>query len=96
MQVVDEGWSIVVRLFGDWSTEGANYSGERWLQVASAAAFGTAGIMWADRMTGLGEQEVAREMLLAVEAAGEEVGLSESHQVMLKVLLSDLTLPPCV
>ena len=85
---------MVVRFFGDWSTEGADYSGQRWLQVASAAAFGTAGLMWADRMLEAGEQELAREVLLAVEAAGEEVGLAGSHQVMLQVTCSHLPKTP--
>lgn len=76
---------MVVRLFGDWSTEGSDFSSPRWQEVATAAAFGTAGVMWANRMMNLGEWELAREMLLAVEAAGEDVGLATSHQVLLQV-----------
>lgn len=93
-QVTDEGWNMVVRLFGDWDTEGPDYTGARWLELASAAAFGTAGLMWGERMLDLAERELAREMYLAVESAGEEVGLAASHQVMLGV--RGCSLPVCL
>lgn len=78
-----------MRLFGDWSTEasteGSGSSSAAWLEVASAAAFGTAGLQWASKLLDLGEVELGRDMLLAVEAAGVAVGLAGSHELMQQV-----------
>lgn len=72
----------MVRLFGDWGMEGSEEDSTQWLEVASAAAFGVVGIQWAAKLLELGEQELGGDMLRAVEAAGDTVGLADSHEIM--------------
>lgn len=75
-----------MRLFGDWGAEAeGTCASSRWLEVASAAAFGAAGLKWAGALLDMGEVALGTGMLLAVEAAGAAVGLAGSHEVMQQV-----------
>lgn len=81
MQVLKEEWKIVVRLFGDWSAA----EDTKWLEVASAAAYGSAGCKWSERMQELGQEELGLQMARSVEDACVLVGLADSHESLLKV-----------
>jgi hypothetical protein len=83
---MNDGWKVVVRLFGRWTSEAAGgFSSKRWLEVASAAAFGVVGLQWARKLQHAGEAQLSQDMLLAVEAAGVGVGLAGSHEIMQQV-----------
>lgn len=90
MQIIEEGWSVHVRLFGEWATCMHGDDDTSWLEVASAAAFGQVGVMWAREMLHTGRAMLGRDLLACVEAAGVCGGLADTHEVMIEVrALSD-------
>ena len=85
MQVLEEGWSVHVRLFGDWATCMHGDEDTSWLEVASAAAFAQVGMMWAREMLHIGRAALGRSLLTCVEAAGVSGGLADTHEVLIEV-----------
>ena len=91
LQVIEEGWEVQVRLFGDWQACIHDPEDKTWLQVASATAFGQVGVMWAREMLHTGSGALGRHLMQCVVAAGQAVGLADTHEVMIEVLLHSTT-----
>lgn len=91
MQVLEEGWSVHVRLFGDWATCMHGDDDTSWLEVASAAAFGQAGVMWGREMLHTGRTALGRALMACAEDAAVHGGLADTHEILLEVLYSMYT-----
>jgi hypothetical protein len=85
LQIIEEGWTVHVRLFGDWDSCVHGDDDSSWLEVASAAAFGQVGLMWARELLHTGRAVLGWDLLRCVEAACVRGGLGDSHENLIEV-----------
>jgi hypothetical protein len=85
LQIIEEGWTVHVRLFGDWDSCVHGSDDSSWLKVASAAAFGQVGLMWARELLHTGRAVLGWDLLRCVEGACVRGGLGDSHENLIEV-----------